>query len=210
MLFILVCQTYPVTTDGDVEDDVQRGRGEGVPDALVADATTSDLHKLSTVPVPGDGLAGPCGSTVENDTPGVPAIVTETSAAADSAVLVADTAGRDVAVNSAVTGVYTVDGLEDVNLTALGPGGTVADRVTKKPEGGPDALLLRRRVVTEPDLGLNDGLVAIGGREHVFGLKTGRGPLSVAVLGHDLNRRSTGKLEVFYIAKMLVMCAQYM
>lgn len=52
-------ETYEVTTNGNVEDDVQRLASKGLPDSLVTDRGTLDLVELNALPVPGDSLVLP-------------------------------------------------------------------------------------------------------------------------------------------------------
>ncbi len=100
----LVLGTHPVSTDSDVEDEVERRRGEGVPHVLVVDACAGHLHELHAVSVPGDGLVEPrAGRAVDDHAPGVPAVVRDPDVAADAIEFVTDAARRHVAVYSSVS-----------------------------------------------------------------------------------------------------------
>lgn len=198
--------TYPVSTDSNVEDDEERLASEGGPDSFVVDSSTVDLEELAAVQEPGDGLIPPGAlASVNVDAVDVPAVVGDTSVATDTTTFVTDTAGVDVAVDGSKGGQLAADLLEDVDLTAAGPGDVVTDRVSQHPEGGPDALLLVGGGGAHAELGFDSGeLVGLGG-EGVLGLDTARGPSSLGATvppGNELEGLAAAELDVAALGRV--------
>lgn len=135
-----------VTTNGEVEEDVQRAVCKGGPHALVADGRAPEREEGLAVLEPGDGLVRPiAGRAIDLDGVRVPVRVGARRAA------VADGLVARGAVRGAVRGRDAVDHLEDVDLAALRPGRAVAHRVAQHPERRPHALLVGLRGVAQPE-----------------------------------------------------------
>lgn len=206
--------TYESAANSDVEDDKQRAVGKAVPHILVVNSGTRDLEVLSTIEEPGDGLGLPAaGRTVDLDTPSVEVVVAavDGSVASNTITLVADTAGRHIAVDGSVASRQVIDHLHDIDLTTSGPAATGTDRVTQHPESGPHALLVALSVVTEANGSLDSGHSASTGSESVGRLKTTRGPAAAVVPGDKLKSVSTTELNILgagRIGLLLVVDAQ--
>ena len=192
--------SYPTTPNGDVEDEEEGAVGNRAPHIDVVDSRARDLLELLAVHIPSDGLGCPASrGAVDDDAPGMPALVGDPDAAPKPVVLVANTSRAHVAVERAVAGQLAVDGFEDVNLAALGPGGTLADAIAEKPEGGPYALLIADAVAAEPDLCLQLGTLSRGGREDILALETARGPAAGhgrVTPRHDLQGSAAALLDI--------------
>lgn len=111
--------------------------------------------------------------------------------------LVTRTAGQFPAMHGAVAGQEAVDLLEDVDLTAAGPVGSVAHAVAEKPEGRPHALLAGLRVGAQADGGLDARRLARLRGERGPALDAARGPLARGGLArHELDGAAARDLEV--------------
>lgn len=129
--------------------------------------------ELAAVTEPGDALAAPVvGSTIPDGSPCVPALVGDVDSGTDTLLFIADTARGNITVHGSVAGQLAVDSLENIDLSARGPDGTLSDRLTQCPESGPDALLVPDLVATEANLGLGQSASASLGSESVPGLDT--------------------------------------
>ncbi len=169
--------SYPTTPNGDVEDEEEGAMGNRVPHIVVVDSRAGDLLELLAIHIPGNALRFPASrGAVDDDAPGVPALVRDPDAVSQPVVLVANTSRAHVAVERTVAGQLSVDGLEDVNLAALGPRGTLTDAIAEEPEGGPYALLITDAVAAEPDLCLQQRSLSRGRRQDIRALETARGP----------------------------------
>lgn len=92
----------PIAAHGHVEDEVQRGGGETIPDAL-AEVTGDDAVELGAVAVPGQRLGGPVrGRPVPLDSPRVPPVIRDSDGGAPPTRLVAHAPRVHVAVDRAV------------------------------------------------------------------------------------------------------------
>lgn len=188
--------TYPVATDRNVEEEIQRRVGNVLPD-VPANLPSSNAMELNTIEIPDENLIGPVvRPAVPLYTPEVPAVVAEADRRSLAVGLVADAARIDIAVEGAVSGPLAVDTFHDVNLTVTRPPRAVADRVAHDPKSGPDALLVGGRCITEADLGLGPRQPPVLGREGVLGLDAARGPLAVHDDGHDLEGVAAAELEI--------------
>jgi hypothetical protein len=174
-------KTYPGATDSQVQNDVHGRVGQRLPDVLVVDLRARNGVVELAVEVKVDALLLPrAGRVVPDDAPHVPAVVGQGGRLAEPAGLVADAAGRLVAVDSAVARQHAVDRLHDVDLAARRPAAARAERLAEQPEGRPQALPLRLGVGAKVNARLGDGLGILLGREGVLALDATRGP---AVLG---------------------------
>lgn len=191
--------TYESASNSDVEDDEQRAVGKAVPHILVANSGTRDLEVLGTIKEPGDGLGLPAaGRTIDLNTPGVEVGVAavDGSVASNTIALVADTAGRHIAVDGSVTSGQVIDHLHDVDLTTSGPAATGTDRVTQHPESRPHTLLVTLGVGAEANGSLDSGHPASIRSESVGRLETARGPAATVVPGDNLKSVSTTELNI--------------
>ena len=129
----------PVAADGDVDDEVERGCGEGVPDGLAAEVAGVDAEELLPVAEPGQGLVGPSArAPVPLHPPRVPAVIAEPDGAAPPLRLVARASRVHIAVDCPVPCRCPVHPLHDVDLPACRPADTPPDGVPEDPERGPD------------------------------------------------------------------------
>lgn len=170
-------KTYPVATNSDVEEEVERALGKRAPDIVVIDAVGVDAVELVAVEVPDNALIQPVARTaIDLETPCLPVLVGDTNSVTDSVTLVADAARVDVAVDGTVTSELAVDLLHDIKLTTSGPVGTMTDRVTEHPESRPDTLLVVDAIATEADGGFDTGQAAIPGSKDILAFNAARAP----------------------------------
>lgn len=126
----------------------------------------------------------------------MPAIITQVNRRGATNGLVARPTLGATAVDGSISRRRAVDGLHNVQLAALRPGGAIPDAFAEKPEGGPDPLLVALRVVAEADDGFDKGYLARLGGEGLFGLDAARGPLAAGMAGDELDGAAAGDLDV--------------
>lgn len=115
---------------------------ESAPGPFVVESRASDAVERCTVQKPSDLLLLPATSTsVDNHRPGMEVVVGDGNSLTKALGFVARTAALMPTVNSAEAGHITVDSLKDVNLSASRPFRSLAEGITKHPEGRPHALL---------------------------------------------------------------------
>jgi hypothetical protein len=145
--------------------------------------------EASTVTRPNDGLRSVvAASTIKLDSPDMEVAIREINVGCDTTGLVADSTRGLITVNSTVTDLFAVDVLHDINLSALGPFHTLADRITKEPERRPDTLLASSRVTTQSKLSFNTSNLPRLRGQSVLALDPGRGPSSIRPSGDELKR----------------------
>lgn len=192
--------TYPVSSDSDVDNKVQRRLGDSSPDTCIVDAGSSDLVELVAIKVPGDLLVDPVAvGAVNVHTPCVPALIGDASATTDTGSLIADAAGIDVTVDGSVTSQLPIDSLHDIDLATRGPASTSAESISEHPEGWPDALLSAGGAVAESKLAFETGNPAVLGSEGILALHTAGSPsLSLGRVppGNQLERVASADLDV--------------
>ena len=181
--------TYPVSTDGDVEDNEQGTLAKRLPSVGVSDLRASHPMEASTISIPGDALRSiVAASTVKLDSPDVVVAIREINVGSDTIGLVADSTGGSITVNSTVADPFTIDVLHNINLSALGPFHTLTDGVTKEPKRRPDTLLASRRVATQSKLSFNTSNLPSLRGQSVFALDSSRSPTTIRPSGNELKR----------------------
>lgn len=192
--------TYPGSTNSNVQEEEEWLGGQGLPNSKVVDASSGELVVQLTVHVPVDALVDPVAIAAVNlESPVVPILVRDANGGTETGSLIADTAGVLVAVGGAIAGQTTVNSLHNIELTAGGPGGAVADGVTQRPPRGPDTLLVVGAVATEAQLGFDTGDLAWLGGPDVVGLETARSPAAantVVAPWDDLEGIASAELDV--------------
>lgn len=189
---------YPVTTNSNIQNKVNRVRRKRIPHALHTDPRSRNLEELVSVKIPSNRLARPAArATIPDRAPSVPALVGEADRSTNTVRLTARAVRVYIAMNSTVARQDPIHRLHDIDLSARGPRNTIADTSAQHPERGPDALFIRLRVIAEPDLRLGHGLRSRRRRERVRALDAGGGPGPAAVLArHDLHGVSAAELQV--------------
>jgi hypothetical protein len=197
---LAVWRAGEVTTNGNVEDDVQGLGSEGLPHSLAVDGGTSDAVELLAVLVPDDSLLLPVAlAEVELDPPDNPRNGINRGPTRKTNRLIADTTGRLVAVNNTNADVITIDILEDVNLSARRPQNSVPVRLAHHPERGPDTLLLGLLGAADAQLALDTSDLAGSRGERVLALDAAACPAAdggAVLLGHDLKTAFSGVPDI--------------
>ena len=192
--------TYPVSTDGDVEDDEQGTLAKRLPSVGVSNLSTSHSMETSTISVPGDALRSVvAASTIKLDSPDVVVAIGEINVGSDTIGLVADSTGGSITVNSTVTDPFAIDVLHNINLTALGPFHTLTDGITKKPKRRPDTLLASSRVTTQSKLSFNTSNLPSLRGQSVLALDSSRSPASIRPSGDELKRVLACLADVVFV-----------
>lgn len=169
---------------------------KGPPGSLVVECLARDAVEGLAVQEPGDGLLLPGSRTsVDNHRPSMELVVGNADRLAKTIGFIAWSATNFSAVDSAEASHITVDSLEDVDLTAARPAGTVAEGIAQHPKGRPDALLTSR--VAHSDAGLDTEDLVVVRMPGLLGLETSRGPFSLGVLpGDELECVTARELDV--------------
>lgn len=192
--------TYPVSTDGDVEDNKQGTLAKRLPSVGVSNLSTSHSMKASTISIPGDALRSVvAASAVKLDSPDVVVAIGEINVGSDTIGLVADSTGGSITVNSTVTDPFAVDVLHDINLSALGPFHTLTDGITKEPKRRPDTFLAPSRVATQSKLSFNTSNLPSLRGQSVLALDSSRSPASIRPSGDELERVLACLADVVFV-----------
>ena len=192
--------TYPISTDGDVEDDEQGTLTKRLPSVGVSNLSASHSMKVTTISIPGDTLRSVvAASTIKLDSPDVVVAIRETDIGCDTTGFVADSTRGSITMNSTVTDLFAVDVLHNINLSALGPFHTLTDGITEEPKRRPDALLAPSRVTTQSKLSFNTSNLPSLRGQSVLALDSSRSPASIRPSGDKLKRVLACLADVVFV-----------
>ena len=192
--------TYPISTDGDVEDNEQGTLAKRLPSVRASDLRASHPMEASTIPIPGDALRSVvAASTVKLDSPDVVVAIRKIDVGGDTTGLIADSTRGSITVNSTVTDLLAVDVLHNINLSTLGPFHTLTDGITKEPKRRPDTLLAPSRVTAQSKLSLNTSDLPSLRGQSILALDSSRSPASIRPSGDELKRVLACLADVVFV-----------
>lgn len=181
--------TYPVSANGDVENDKQGALTKCFPSVGVSDLSTCNAMKDPAIAIPGNSLGSVvAAAAIKLDSPYVEVAIGKIYVGRNTTRLVADSSRGLITVDSTVANLLAVDVFEDINLSTCRPLNATTDGFTKEPKGRPDTLLASSRVTTKFQLCLHSGDLASFGGESVLALNTSRRPSAIGISRDQLKR----------------------